>query len=56
MKTVQMMAKLERGGAQKILICLAENFDGLIISGMGGELFNVVREKFGNRHIMIKEL
>ncbi|HDI83811.1 MAG TPA: glycosyltransferase family 1 protein [candidate division WOR-3 bacterium] len=56
MKTIQMMAKLERGGAQKILISLAENFDGLIISGMGGELFNAVRKNFGDRHIVIKEL
>jgi glycosyltransferase involved in cell wall biosynthesis len=52
---VQLIAKLELGGAQKIVIDLMRELGekGILITGTGGELYDNVREEFKERHIKL---
>jgi glycosyltransferase involved in cell wall biosynthesis len=52
---VQLIAKLELGGAQKGVLELMRELKnrGILISGKGGELYHEVKEEFGNRHITL---
>ncbi len=52
---VQCIAKLELGGAQKIVLDLMRELKdkGILITGEGGELYADVKEEFGERHITL---
>jgi len=52
---VQCIAKLELGGAQKIVLDLMRELknQGILITGEGGKLYSTVKEEFGERHVTL---
>jgi glycosyltransferase involved in cell wall biosynthesis len=52
---VQCIAKLELGGAQKIVLELMRELknQGILITGRGGKLYSSVKEEFGERHVTL---
>ncbi|MEO0293124.1 MAG: glycosyltransferase [candidate division WOR-3 bacterium] len=52
---IQCIAKLELGGAQKIVLDLVRELKdkGVLITGKGGFLYQNVKEKLGERHITL---
>ncbi|MBN1695203.1 glycosyltransferase family 4 protein [candidate division WOR-3 bacterium] len=52
---VQCIAKLELGGAQKIVLDLMRELknQGILITGEGGKLYSAVKEEFGERHVTL---
>jgi glycosyltransferase involved in cell wall biosynthesis len=52
---VQCIAKLELGGAQKIVLDLMRELrdQGILITGEGGKLYSTVKKEFGERHVTL---
>ena len=52
---VQLIAKLELGGAQKIVVDLMRELKkrGILITGEGGKLYDTVKQEFKERHITL---
>ena len=52
---VQCIAKLELGGAQKIVLDLMRELKdkGILITGEGGKLYADAKKEFGERHITL---
>ena len=52
---VQCIAKLELGGAQRIVLDLIRELgsNGILITGKGGTLYDVVTKEFGEKHITL---
>ena len=52
---VQLIAKLELGGAQKIVIDLMRELKnrGILITGGGGKLYDTVKQEFKEKHITL---
>lgn len=52
---VQCIAKLELGGAQKIVLDLMKELKdkGILITGKGGKLYDYAKQEFGDRHVTL---